>query len=204
MLKYELEEYEAMTEAQKDAKKHGYVLRRYDLKTSRLWRRFLIGNIGANMECKVVRHSGDNRVQILGQPANIDAVITMYEYIWPQLERMCVHYHHTHVLLANARGTKAFSLLAFQQGFYMGAVDKITERLEEQAEMLKRSDANMTAMIVYNERALLDVATETWGRIRKAKLSRAGVGDPTAYAAGIVAAGHVQFNITVRGGERPE
>ena len=114
--------------------------------------------------CKVIKIGHSNKITILGEKYNIEIVT----YICSQLV-------HTIKSLCSQRwkdydGPEKRN--TFKRGYYIGAVNGLYEKLEQQQQELNREMVGVTALIKTNEVAIQEKVSQMFNNLKKGKSKR--------------------------------
>lgn len=91
------------------------------------WKPVLMNALARNNLCRVIRSSHNNTIHVFGTYDNVLAVMEMYHWIVPELERMAMKGWTAY----KADGTGRERAQTWKYGFFLGATDTIERRLAE-------------------------------------------------------------------------
>lgn len=125
-----------------------YIKSLYNLGSHDNWRRMLLHQIAKQNFCSVVL-VGSTSVSMIGETVNIQAVQAMYAFIVPQLEQ----YAHTSYR-AYQRAGGFVAARTWKNNFFLGAVDAIKQRLEEERRAFEAASNACRSLVVVKDRDL--------------------------------------------------
>lgn len=104
----------------------------FDNGKASVWQRSLLHILAINNFCRTI-NLGNGKVNVLGRKANVRAIVSMYNWLEPQIIR-----------LANQSGYKRSD----KSSYVLGIVNALNKRLRDNAEDYKRNNPMSTALVV--------------------------------------------------------
>jgi Protein of unknown function (DUF2786) len=140
----------------------------------RIWRRILLTIIAHNNFCEMIYNVSTSESILIGEAYNREVVTYLYHYLIGQLEPMAHTAYH--------RSLTAMHASSWMDSFYMGAVESINARLEEQKQEMAAASNACRSLIISKDAELQGAIrrfypkTQTGGkkRIRSADGIQAG------------------------------
>jgi len=147
------------------------------------WKNHLLGVIARNSLCKVIGSPHMKQWHLFGSHDNVKAVLEMYHWIVPELERLALSAWKEYKAnngYENAR--------TWKQGFFVGAASTIHKRLAESLETFSAGVGH--ALVLYNQQALSTAVHKVYPHLTSSRISQGGYGGRDA---GIVAGNGVHL-----------
>lgn len=152
---------------------HGYV-----------WKRFLLSTIARNSLCRIVVTPSRKAWHLFGTYDNVKATLEMYHWITPELESIALRAWRNY---QNNGGYE--SARRWKQGFFMGAIKTIGDRLESSLKTFTATQPG-NALIVYNDKQLSAAVHKVFPRLGQSRIS---VSSGSGYQAGRAAGSSIRL-----------
>lgn len=124
------------------------------------WKPILLNHLASNNLCRVIRSSSTNTIHIFGTYDNVLAVMEMYHWIVPELERMAMRGY----IQYKSDGTGRESTQTWKYGFFLGASETIGKRLSDA--MNKFESGAGYALIPINKALVTDAVKRVYPYLR--------------------------------------
>jgi hypothetical protein len=136
---------------------------------SESWERMLCERVAELNFCKVIGHPYAKNISVIGRMINVQSTIEMTQWLQQQIERYCLDAVSENNKLFqkwNLSGTGSVqnynkeSKRSFKLSFYLGCVNRISERLKELQDERQGLNINLRALVV-------SLGTETSNYVRE-------------------------------------
>jgi hypothetical protein len=172
-----------------------YLNRSYDIKYGDNWRRGLLAGIARSNFCDTVYLQGTSIVYVIGEPAIIEVVLSMYEYLSATVIRLSNQGWREEGRYRSARQA------AWKNSFRAGATNVIYQRLEQRKRELTNQTEQTMAMVLDKESELLEAFRRVHPSTSMGKGTRNT--DASGYRSGVVAGRTIGLEAQVGGGAKP-
>lgn len=175
------------------------------------WRRDLMYQIARHNFCRSLQWAGQPRMQLIGQPHNVEAVIQMFDYLTAAIDRLSAEgweqakaENGGKAPLVFVRTKKTYGYFPqhakqYRSSFSHGAVSRVSARLREMRDALRTADAESMALVVVSDKELTEAVNSFYSSLSRKTVSRPGI-DSAAYAAGQAAGNKISLDKQVAGG----
>jgi Protein of unknown function (DUF2786) len=119
------------------------------------WKVVLLNTLAKSTLCSMVASTHTKSWHIFGTYDNVQTTLEMYHWVIPQLETMAVNSWLAYDGYDSCR--------TFKNGFYMGAIHTIKERLQKPLDDF--TNGNGRAIVIYNDKALSTAVNKVFGRV---------------------------------------
>lgn len=147
----------------KTGTKSAYQKQVHDLGSRDNWRRGLLYDLALHNFCTLVL-AGGTRVSLIGEEVNMQAVLAMFAFVCPQLERLSA----TAFRRYQAEGGHV-AAQTWRNNFYYGARETIRVRLKEERAAFERSANDCRSLIVVKDTDLREALARFYPTGTKAR-----------------------------------
>lgn len=137
-----------------------YLKQIVELGSNQRWRRYLLDAIADAHFCKAVYTPGQPRMSMIGEPHNLDVVEFLYLCLARQLESLAA--------AAYRQSRSPLAAVTWKDGFYLGAVSSLRQRLERQHQDFAHTSEQTRALVVIKDAALQEAVATFFPKVRTA------------------------------------
>jgi hypothetical protein len=170
-----------------------YLNREYNIKYRDNWRRLLLNGIAQANFCDTVYLQGTPLMYVIGEPYNIEVVLSMYEYLLKEVTRLSSREWKREGQYRSSRR------IAWRNAFHAGASAVIHQRLQQRKRELSDQTEQTRALVLDKEADLREAFQRFHPNTELGRGSHHE--DASGYRSGVVAGRNIGLEAQVGGGQ---